>query len=270
MANNYPELAGSYSMDEYVRDHRNLFINARARGKRGKSRFMLTAKKPLAVFDVDHSAAGVMESTAFKELAADMGFTNVDIRVFPFYYDPALQPECKAQWDAFQDQYVACMQGDYFASIGIDTQDELLQMQRSAWFGMDSVMPVEYKNPNAEFRNLFKLYHKYGKNLIVTTKMGKEYVNKGAKGEWTGGYVPKGFDELEEYLSEVCVELYTCHTGEQNEDGNLVEVFAMQIDKCRVGLGPELVGNVVEQSNVITFPHLAEMIFPDSNVEDWY
>ncbi len=170
-----PELTGFTSVDDYLdRDRFKIFLNIRAKGKCGKTHFLMTAPRPIAYYDIDASGRGTMDRMTPKQKAG--------VKVRTLRYDPIDQPMCKASWEGFLDSYDDVMSGSYFASVCIDTQDELIQLQRCAYFGTRRPTQFEYATPNMEFLSVFKAYHNHSKTLLVTTRMDKEYIRVKTKG----------------------------------------------------------------------------------------
>ena len=284
----YPELEGFISAKEHMdRERFKILLNVRARGKCGKSRFPLSAPRPLAYYDIDASARGPMDSYELDD----------GLHVYPIRYKPRDQTDCMGAWDEFLASYDAVMAGDYFRTVCIDTQDKLLKMQRFGYFGTRKASQYEYATPNGEFLGLFDQYDNSDKILILTTHMDKEYKEKKSKtksgrthttSNWTGRYVAKGKLEIEENVPECNIELYRYWScpgcGEPVEDAKSLKEdgcpecgqddaprrdFGLQIDKLRVGVGPDLEGKVIEGRDEVSFPNLMAKIFPDTGKEDW-
>jgi hypothetical protein len=266
MAKHDGELQGFMSVEEHCRrDEGKVFLNVRARGKCGKTHFCGTLPRPIAYYNIDMSTRGVLD-----EYRGDK-----DIHIFPIEYEPSDQAATMKTWEDFLDSWDAVMRGKYFRSVVVDTQDELLVVQRLAYFGNRRASQFEYATPNAEFLNLFKMYHACDKILVVTTKMDKEYKEKKTTGrsgktstqsEWTGKYVPKGKTELEEYLPELNVELYKFDI-EGGEPGK--KDFGLQIDKCRIGTGVDLEGELLEGRDEVSFPLLMAKVLPKVDPREW-
>lgn len=252
----HPELEGFVGVDEYVREeNRRIFLNVRARGKCGKTHFLSTAKRPVAYYDIDKSAKGVVDQFSDDE----------EFHIFPVRWDPDDYEFTWDQWLAFKESAEDVAKGDYFASICVDTQDELMKLQRTGYFEGRKPMQIEYGAPNTEFQQFFKsLYNNSDKNVLLSTKMRKEYKGKGHDSSWTGGYEPAGNDEMEEYIPECCVELYRF----RDDDGRLE--FGLQVDKLRVGVTDEVLGGeVIEGRDLVSFPYLMTQVFTDSEEEEW-
>lgn len=141
----------------------------------------------------------------------------------------------------------------------LDTGTEFHEILRMAEFGkLQQVMPHHYGPVNQAMKDIWRSAADTSCNLIVLHRMKEEWINKVVngkeKGERTGNYIMAGYSGTY-YEAQVCVRTY-------KEDGH----FKCLIFDCR--LNPDLEGMVLEDE-MITFPALGQLVFPDSSEEDW-
>lgn len=235
---------------------RRLIISTEAREKKGKTHFGLTMPEPIAVFDMDRGLEGVID-----KFATDKEVYVVDYRGLP----AKNKDQWEMRWEKFKKDYLTALEAPLSKcrSILIDTGTELWEYARLAMLGkLTQVMPVKYTEVNGEFRRIVDWALDHDKNLIVTHKMKKEYTRKGDddKGYWTGKYERAGFSEIE-YLAQVVLR----HGRVWDRDEGPGEFF-VDVLECRQN--PDIVGERYA-GEMCTFPMLAAMVFPDTNLEDW-
>lgn len=212
--------------------------------KQGKTHFALTAPGPLAVFDFDNGLEGVLNKFAKRKTIYVSEYklgNSCDLNTY------------LANLDKFKREFLATMKpGNGIRSVLVDTATEMWELMRMARFGkLTQVLPHNYGPVNAEFRELIRVAYTSDKNLLLLHKMKPEYVNDKS----TGKVLRAGFGEIG-FLVQVNIEL--------RRDAELD--FTSTVKDCRQNegiAGLELVGDMNN------FPSLAQLVFPESNEEEW-
>lgn len=236
----------------------------------GKTHLACTAPGPIGFIDFDVGTEGVVEK--FKK--GLNGCTKKDIYISSFRIPVTAKAakyaskETKARftsiaaekaepiWEKVVRDYVMAL--ERFRTLIIDTGTEMHEMIRLARLGkLTEVLPENYAPVNAEFRDLVRLAFDSDCNVIFLHKMKDEWIK--AKGEKrsspTGNQIRQGFNGMG-YLPQV-----NLRARWDEDDGFTVEVL-----KCRQNA--DMRGKVFGKP-YNTFPYLAAMIFPNSELEDW-
>lgn len=231
-----------------VARQRRLIVSVTGREKMGKSNFGLTAPGPMALFDLDHNLEGLMEKfTPLKKIH------YIDIA------DTSTVDEAVREWDKFKRAWVGVLNDKSVRSVVIDTATEAWERIRLARFGkLSQVMPMHYGPVNAEFRKLLRdARDAGGKNVVLLHKAKAVYVND----KRTGDYERAGYGETG-FLVQVNVRVYRDPYDVDTGPGD----FHMVVENCTQNpeiQGMDLVGPMVN------FSTLAQLVFPDSNAEEW-
>jgi len=212
------------------------------RGKSGKTHFGLTAPGPIAYIDMDQGSEGVMHKfLPDKEIyyTTFRGLEEEDADVW------------KANWEELKECYYAALRSDTVKSIVFDTGSELWEMARLARLGrLEKVPPERYGPLNREFKIMMGYAYNYDKNVILLHQLKPEYIDRNR----TGNYIRSGWSGMEFHSQANCTLL---------RDGN---EFTVRIDDCR--LNPDLNGMELS-GEMCGFPYVAQLLFPDTDVEDW-
>lgn len=231
--------------------HPRLIIALSAHQRFGKTHFGLTAPGPIAYFNIDKGDEGVTDKFAGQK------------EIFNFSMNvptgEKMQEIAEEMWDAFVPAYDAAL--DDARSIVIDTASELWEILRIAKFGkLREIMPYMYTPVNAEFRNLFhKAKESVGTNVIFLHRLKAEYVNNAS----TGGYVPAWYNKTQ---YEVQIVAHMRRYDRDLEAGIENTEFRLFVEDCRHN--PDLI-NVELPAVLSNFPALAQMVIPNSKLEDW-
>ncbi len=236
---------------------RRIIIEIAAREKRGKTHLAATAPGPIAYLNFDQGEEGVLDKPQFKKkviIPARFG------RVPPNTPPAQAMPIAQEIWQKFTNTYEAALKNATFKTIIIDTGTELWDTLRMARFGKYEQVPQHlYGFANREMSDQIRKAYDYDKNLIILSKMGKEYKGGEKTGKitesfWTGRYERKGFGDMP-YI----VQIY----GESDYD-YAAKKFVFCVIECRQN--PALYGRVYENAE---FWHIGCDIFPDTTPMDW-
>lgn len=255
---------------------RRLILGVDAVEKEGKTRFLLTAPGPIGYMDWDQRSEGTIEE--FLQSGKLIAWRTKPNGVPWPYQIPAelgdaaanksdLQADARKEWKAFEADYEALI--GVARTIGVDTASETWECLRLAGFGkLNQIPPNLYDEVNAAYRRLIRLVRQQSfTSLILVHKLKDEWKNeKGGdgkmKGYSTGQKKRSGFAETG-FLVDCNIRLYRLPEKECAGDDL---GFRMKVIDC--GANAALRG--LELANeMITFPILATMIYPDSTIEDW-
>ncbi len=228
---------------------KRLILRVGGREKQGKTHFSLTAPAPIAFFDMDRGTEGVVD-----KFASDKEIYSVCYRSLP----SATQDQHEAKWEKFKKDYYTALESPSIRSIVWDTDDEAWEMIRIARFGrLEKVPPMKYGPVNKEFRTMIDHAFDHDKNLILLSKMKKQYKEdkKTGMANWTGEWELGGFNSLP-YLVQSNLRVFRSPDKE----------FCMEVANCRQN--GEIMGEVLE-GEMCSFPMLALYVLPDTALEDW-
>ncbi len=242
-------------------DIHRILLSLEGREKRGKTHFALSAPGPIAVFDLDRGLEGVARKFVTKK-----EIYKTDYRAYPRDAaiedfkggdrDPAMA-QYTAIWEAFRSDYHKALESDC-RTIVWDTADELWLIIRLARLG-GKAKAIHYGPINAEYLNLVDKAYDHDKNLILVHKASKEYRND----NWTGNYKRSGFTHTG-FAVHVSAKCYRIDPDPEIEDDEVE--FGIHIIECRQNMAlmnEELTGPLC------SFPFLAALVFPDTEVADW-
>lgn len=227
---------------------------------KGKTEFGLTGPGPIAYFNLDDGAEGVIEK--FQSMRGDIVTIDVDL---PHSLDSSKIKElaCKEK-EKVEKAFDAALQ--YARTIVVDTETQLWELYRLAEFGRQSNVEHLFTALNAEYRKRYKhAVFDSSINVVYLHKYKKEYKNN----NWTGDYELAGFGDMK-YMAQVILE------ANRDEEG-----FNFRVLKCRQN--GEILDGTVYQSVVLAkageitpfpfrstgFPAIGCELFPESQLEDW-
>lgn len=219
----------------------------------GKTHFALTAPAPIVVFSFDRGLEGVVEQFQKKK----------DIYVAEYDWSPTEdldQQEAVDLRDKVTEDFEAAVLNA--RTVVIDKETDMWELFRYAEFGAPNDSPRNYPALNQRYRRLINMAKASDVNFGALQGIKAEWaakVNKktGAQGAGaTGNMIRAGFGELE---GLVHVDLH--HSYDKTDKSYVIEV-----GKSRGPGGFEVQGETLSS---IDFPTLAQMVFPDSESEDW-
>lgn len=222
---------------------KRLIVNITGKEKSGKSNLALTAPGPIALFDFDYGLEGVVEKFAGKK-----SIYRSEYRISELSADKYI-----SEWERHKKEFRAALSHKGVRTVVEDTGTEMWELVRLARFGkLTQVMPQHYGPVNAELRGLVRDAYSSDKNLIFLHKMTQVYINN----QPTKDYAMAGFKDIP-YAVQV-----NCLAWREEGGGD----FHLEIQDCRQNsaiAGMDLVGDM------INFPQLAMMVYPDTEEDNW-
>ena len=274
-----PDLSGTGFTEVSGEVKRRIVMDVSGMEGSGKSHFALTAPDPIGYLDFDVGSEGVVEK--FKKgldglpkkriyaskyripltaKAAKKASKDVKERLTKEAADLA-----EPIWDKVVNDYVKGL--ERFRTMIVDTGTEMHEMIRLARLGkLTEVLPEHYGPVNAEFRDLVRLAFDSDCNVIFLHKMKDEWVKtKGSnRSHNTGKKIRQGFNGMG-YLMQVNLEMnWDKDVAKEAED--FEEAFSIEVVKCRHNA--KMRGEVIEHP-LNSFPFVAQMVMPESDVGDW-
>jgi len=233
---------------------RRLIVSVEGTQKSGKDHFALTAPGDIYVHDFDFGLDGVIQKFQDKKKIFVAEY-KLDIPAGTAIQDAA--DTARPVWEKFQDNYYEGLKKGRTSVL--DTATDSYEVLRMAEFGkLQQVMPHHYTPVNQAMKSMFRAASDTDSNLIVLNRMKEEWINKVVngkeKGEKTGNWIMAGYSGTY-FEVQVCTRAY-------KEDGQ----FKLLIFDCR--FNPDLEGMVLE-GDMLNFPMLGQLVFPDSSEEDW-
>lgn len=246
-------IMGTESLADLKPLRRRLIITVNGQPKTGKTRFLLTAPKPLVYFNFDEGFDP--DENPMRE------FMGEDIQVFhrKLPVDPlGLREEnidrYKEIWQDFEEVHTRAMQDDSIRSIGWDSGSEIWEIARMVYLGrLTNVKSHHYTEVNARFKALTRMANEYRKNLIITHHVKPLYQNDMR----TENFEPSGFSGV-----EAIAQCNTWTYFDPDED----PAFWMKVSNCRYE--PFLADRIFE-GRMLEFKFIAQAAFPESDLEDW-
>lgn len=270
--------------------------------KHGKTRFALTAPKPLVYLDFDIGKEGVLEkapnasaiitSDPFIFLPSEITFDidNEEAR------SKKVMDAADPQLTRFRSTYLDCLRKPVLKKPGgrllkartlvIDTGSEAWQLLRLCYLGkLTQVRPHHYVEVNGLMRDLVRAAFESDVNVIWLHKLKAEWKdNAEGKGRKTGTLERDGFDAMA-YLVQanlLCYRVPAAQTDTLSVKWKSGEgIFEVPLDP-RDGEGDLgfrlVVGNsrhdpslesMILQNESITFPTIAQMMLPQTTDADW-
>ncbi len=240
--------------------HQRLVICTRARDKRGKTHFALTAPGPIAVVALDTGTKEV--ATKFldkKELICS--YHKVTGRLDSI---ADTQKTAEREWELVKEAINVATDHPKVRTLMVDTGTEVHELVRLARFGkLEQVLPHHYGPVNKEMRDLVKrAYDREDLNVVWIHKEKKQYKqNKKGEDSWTGDYDMAGYADMP-YLVDVTIEHYWVNPTE-DAPGR----FGIRV----TGVGrqtPDVCGLELEGDDC-NFAMLATMLYPEVDPSWW-
>jgi len=246
----------------------------------GKSHFALTAPDPIGYIDFDAGSEGVIEKfkkglngcpkksiyvSSFRIPITGKAAKKAD-RETKAKFTSLAAKEAAPIWDKVVNDFVLGLDGR-FRTLIVDTGTEMHEMIRLARLGkLTEVLPEHYGPVNAEFRDLVRLAFDSDTNVIFLHKLKDEWIkSKGSnRSQPTGELVRAGFSGMG-YLMQVNLRMQWDKGWRKNCD-TYDEAFTIDVVKCRQNA--ELRGEEIE-APFNTFPFVAQMVKPETDVGDW-
>lgn len=233
---------------------RRLILNVEGLEKEGKTHFALTAPGPIRYHGFENGDEGVVQkflAQGKKVKRAMYALAGPDAT--PQEMVDAADPV----WGKFRSNFMSGL-AEGRTTI-VDTGMGPWEILRMARFGKLTEIPPHFYGPvNAEWSSLYAYAYSSDSNLIMIHRQKEEWVNKASggkmKGEKTGNWVIDG-NKGTHYDTQVNLRAF--REGRE---------FKMEIMSCRQN--PDLDGMVLE-GDMVNFQTIAQLVFPESDEEDW-
>lgn len=234
----------------------------------GKTRFAITAPDPIGFVPLDRKARKTVELTA-KALHKTVLMPTADfIRVenplkLAIMEEKAAREYYRRHVDAVKEAAFKLYGHPDIRTVVIDTGTQLWEDILFANYGRNQrVMPRDRGPANQEMMDLLNVLS--GKNLIITHKAAEIWRNDKPTGKFrASGFPHIGYSVNAEILLE-CDE-----DNEPDEDGTYAGYFKLFVHHCQANPMIQNKANPLLEDDMITFPGLANYIYPDSDLEDW-
>lgn len=232
-----------------------LIIRIGSLEKDGKTHLALTAPSPTGILDADRGLEGVVEK--FVAMGKEIFVKN--FRKMPV----RSQSDHEARWGVVEEHYDTLLNDPIIRTIIWDTDTELWEMARMAYFGkLTQIKSHHYGEINAMFRKLIDNAFDADKNLILIARYKKQYVKKSPTSDdsaWNGKYEATGFSELP-FIVQVNLRTRLI----RNEDGT--KTPTVEVINCRQNM--QMNGEVFEGDEAC-FSWVAANIIEGTSPEDW-
>lgn len=232
----------------------------------GKSHFWLTAPTPTAYFLFEPGGLkGLRTNPQFKD-----DFDSGAIRVIDYSKELNFGKMARTDrvakalevMEQFQLDWDSAMQ--WAKTVVWDKEDYVWEMIRYAHDEVDSPEPKNFGELNLMYHGWFSDAEANGKNFGLIRGLQDTWGKTGvsartgkAQQGFTGVYKPRGHKKVEEW-----VQINMEHSWDDDE-----RVFKTKIlEKCRLGVAPELMGT--EHDN-LNFLGLAMQLAPETEPEEW-
>jgi hypothetical protein len=211
---------------------------------------------PIFILDLNLGLEGVIEKYA---TAKDLYVQTIQI---PLSKDLPGQPwtilstAAAEQWRKAILSLQEALKEETIRSIFLDTGSELWDLLRIARLGkLAQVLPVQYTQVNAEFRQLLQILLTSKKNVLMSHKMKPEYVNDQKTNRFErSGFGDVGFDVQVEVRADRDLKA----VGDDQ--------FTLTFGDCRAN--KELKGQVLTGADC-NWLKMATTIYPDTTEKDW-
>lgn len=238
-----------------------LIVNIEGVEKSGKSHFALTAPGPIVYQSVDCGLEGVVQKFS--------GTKPIAVREYAFRVPtgidrdnkPAVVAKVKEEWEKFTADYRAALKAKA-RTIVWDSASEIWEFLRLARLGkLEKVMPMNYAEVNAEFREMIRLAFDNDSNLILLHRLKDEWSEGGSK---TGKKERKGMGEVG-FLVQASARLLIT-PPKLGKDGSVTTPLSrsLQILECR--MNPEATGTTLPDCD---FGMLASILMPEVDPDVW-
>ncbi len=227
-------------------DMRRLIWRSWGLDKTGKNHFGFTGPGPIYGLYFD---PGGIEGVAQKFVRGEIeGQPAKEIRALQYRFNKKKDDQEYAinLRDKFEDDYAYAL--TKARTVQWD-ESEIWEMYRFAEFGSESDVPREYGPLNGRYRGLLQDAYDAGVNLQLIQKVKDEWKNN----KPTGEVVPIGFKQAN-YIVQISLE----HSWDKDRG------FVIKVVNCRQNTA--IWGDEFEN---ITFAELGQMVFPDSEAEEW-
>ena len=223
--------------------------------KCGKDHFALTSPGPIGIISLDLGLDGVIQKFQDKKeiWVAEHRVNTTKLRAEHSMEEVASVAD--EAWNNIMRDYQEMLASGARTGI-IDTGSELWEILRLARFGkLDKVMPHHYGPVNAEFREIIRMAYDTGMNLWLLHKMKDEYTND----KRTGDVKRAGFSDMG-FLVQIAVRCW------RDDESQYPDNFHATVTDCRHDPSLHAFDMQGKMASVAT---LGQLVFPDSEAEEW-
>lgn len=217
----------------------------------GKTRFLLTAPKPIALFNFDRK----LEDSVLAELGVDK---ERDLYIMPVCIEEHdAEDLVKKEWDKFYRGFLAVMHNPEIPTVAIDTFCAVYESYRIRLFGkLSGVKSHHYGPVNTMMKTMLKIAEKYDKHVLLCHRLKKEYEKLKSKDDsaWNGNMIPKGWGDAQ-YEIPFVLEFF------KDDDGYNAEL-------TKSSVRPKEVEGRVFMNHEIDFATIAAEI-TDTTIVEW-
>lgn len=265
---------------------RRLILSVCGRGGHGKNHFAFSAPRPIRCLTIDPSTRDCLDQ--MEEAGEDVSGIELVEFAAPapsFWGDTKrVQADAKDQWEKFLEENEDILGKKVEARTVIwDTSTELYDTALQSDFGKtDQLMYYQRAVTNRVFSRVLDAYRATDLNLILLHRLKEQWVEETKKVRVRGGgtenradrvrsgeWEREGFKKIE-YLIQA--EVHVLKRDAEEEDEDLSNRFGMRVVKCTRTPsleGTEWWGTTAKGRNKVTFPWLAQAIYPGTTREDW-
>lgn len=232
-----------------------LIVSVEAQEKCGKNHFAFTAPGDVYFHSFDFGDDGVIQK--FQD-TKNIYKAEYRLQVAAGTAIQLASDTARPVWEKFVENYRSgLLKG---RTTIVDTATEAHEVLRMAEFGkLTQVMPHHYVPVNQAMKDLYRTAYDSDSNLIMLHRMKEEWenrVNSAGKevGNKTGRWEMAGYKGTY-FEAQVCCRAY-------KEEGQ----FKMLVFDCRQN--PDVEGMVLE-GEMLNFPTLGQLVYPESTEEEW-
>lgn len=257
---------------ETLTPRKRLLVSSEGEQKTGKTHFMLTAPKPMIVYNFDTGLDELLEKTPFNSQLGEI------IPVNDFRFDMRLQPgsdfkvtdrihnECVRKWEEFREHMARIAATNAVRSVGIDSGSHLYYLASLARWGKFGQVPQQaYGALYIEFEETLKVFYDSDINLIVTHKLKDKFDGPGME---MRGYKDMPFllqahiqHRKAKKTGELSIEVRECRHNRAAE-GQILEINEPTEEER------EILGDAAVSTGG-GFLDLVKVILPDEDLSDW-
>lgn len=278
-------------------DHR-LVLSVNALDGHGKTTYLLSAPKPIALFAIDPNTEDRVQQAmeAHEIKASDVQLTTISYPTTVLGGDRNdVQDEAEKAWnEELVPPLVEALKDDAVATIGLDTGSELFELLLMAHHGKTiQILPEMRTKVNYEYKGFLQAMKRSRKNIILLHRLRDHYESRTretqsgteeVREKVAGMYEREGFSKTGFHVNaEVCL-MY-----EPSRSETTASQYGQRVHRClhRPAIVTEQMddatfwdlengwwwgektyksGKAVRRCSI---PYLATKIYPDTKLSDW-
>jgi hypothetical protein len=278
-----------------------LVLSANALDGHGKTSFLLTARKPLALFHIDPNTEEVVEKAIDEKLIRrkDVTLYAVPYPLTIFKGRDDIQDMADRTWEEeLVTPLEKILDDESVRSVGFDTDTEVFELKMMADHGKTvQVLPEMRTKTNYMYKGLLQALKRSTKDVILLHRLKDVWKNETVvteKGEEerrnkvSGMYEREGFNKVGYHVNSEVYLMFDA-SRPKGKDGSDDNRFGLRVGRCLHR--PAL---VTEQADQVEFwdltsdswwwgrakigdrrvrrasiPYLATKMYPSTKIEDW-